>query len=270
MHHIHSLFGSAERRLLAQRYGPEYAPAPEELPQTPEDYADDRFDRSIQHVQSLLPDLQRAGIPRQAFYPSIAPYGWEMYPDGPRPSRPYIRPSNHVRSYVHQSPYRRLPWMYTPRNWSQHSRFVSGLGIADVPYGVPPAFAAQTYGLIRLPLPNTPYRLSDMPGPNVRSLRWSSPLNRDRRSSLTWQSAVTPFTPAVSPFSGPRPSPEGLTATADVEFTYAGPPQAITVFVDGTPLSLPNLPLNGQTILDPRGFRVSRQGNRYQIWYDRR
>ncbi len=277
----HSSF--REGRLLGYNAGPEAMPqlpeAQRPMPQVPPEL-EFQYRQTMAQLGLVLQQLERAGVPPQSVIGQMnsrLPYPFGMYPDGVRPFQPILRRTNLVSPYLIGSPNARLPWNFMPRSWREsQTAFVPGVGLATVPYGVPAYLRRQMYQGIQYPLPQAPFRLPNTPvRPPLPNLP-AEPLNRDPRANFIVaprQAMLPSFPPAM-----PRPqsyaplapvsSPE-LSADAAITFNYDGPPQAITLAVNGQMMSLPTLPADGQTIQDPRGFRLSRRGSTYSIVYGR-
>lgn len=222
------------------------------------------------------------------------------YPDGIRPSWPVMRETNLVSPYLSSSPSNRLPWTFVPSSWRRSQpTFIPGVGMGMAPYGVPPAYRPMLYTSVPYPLPNTPYRLP-MAGPRPY-LRPSDPLLWDqrtaynpiprppfvgepppdpRRSPLARVPApvaapAQPFAYAASnvtigaparPVTLPASIEAALPRPADIDFTYDGPAQAITLAVDdGRSVAVNTLPADGQSLRYDAGFTITRQGNRYRV-----
>lgn len=276
----------SERRLILNNLGPEaFGRSPEALPQSPmvPPELEQRYRQTMGQLSAVLQQLERAGIQSQSVMGDMnrslpSPFG--MYPDGVRPFLPILRQTNIISPYLIGSPNNRLPWNFMPRSWRySQPTFIPAMGMGMAPYGVPPRFRPMVYQAIRYPLPQVPLRLPSPPA--VRPLpSWQvEPLNRDPRGSFSprpRQLLIETLSPPVPRpvtrlnvgASVPTTSPE-VELNSAITFNYDGPPQAITIAVNGQMLSLPTLPADGQTIQDPRGFRLSRRGNVYSVVYGR-
>lgn len=277
MHFFRFTNGQRESRLLGYGPGPEAMPrgfqSPEMAANLPPEIAP-RYGQSLYRLQSTIQGVRRLGI-NASQQQMMAMYG---YPGSSSrlvgQLRPYAFPAQGISRFTFnsmQSPTNRLPWRFVPSGWHQNQpAFVPGVGLATVPYGVPPAFNQMMYQSVPYPLPQSSYRLPDAPR---STLRLPNVLDRDQRAALvanSRQSLFSPLEPAFSPTSLPR-NPAPLPPSADrfdaegVTFDYAGPPQPVTIAFNGQLVSLPTLPADGQTMVDPRGFTVTRRGNRYSI-----
>ncbi len=216
------------------------------------------------------------------------------YPDGMRPMWPVLRESNMVSPYLSQSRAVRVPWTFVPSGWRMNQpAFIPGVGLGLAPYGVPPTYRPMLYSSVPYPLPNAPYRLPSL----GRSpfLRPADPLLWDRRTAFApiprppllpppppdpRRLPVSPLSVPVSAYAAsyaaigsPAPAPlvrspdvTPMPGRASIQFTYDGPSQAIILSVDGgRQLPVAALPADGQTIRDPQGFTISRQGNQYLV-----
>lgn len=274
-----------EGRLLSYYSGPEMRPVlrqPEQQPMAPvPPELEAQYRQTMAQLALVLQQMERAGVPPQTVMGQMngrLPYPFGMYPDGVRPFQPILRRTNLVSPYLIGSPNARLPWNFMPRSWrDRQTTFVPGVGLGTTPYGVPPYLRRQMYQGIQYPLPEVPFRLPNTPvRPPLPNLP-AEPLNRDPRANFL-VSPRQPMLPSLPP-SLPRPESYAplapvresadLTADAAVTFNYDGPPQAITLAVNGQMIALPTLPADGQTIQDPRGFRLSRRGNTYSLVYGR-
>ncbi len=302
---LFSFCAGRETRLITQRaignFGHEgFQPRPElgllSENRLPPDLSD-RYVQTVGNLNSVINRMDAARLSPEAI--ALMRQGrMGRYPDGYRPMWPVMRETNMVSPYLSNSPSNRLPWTFVPPGWRQNQpTFVPGVGMGMAPYGVPPAYRPMLYTSVPYPLPNTPYRLPAF-GPQP-SLRPTDPLLWDQRTAFAPiprppllpppppdprrtpmaplpqpVAPVVPFAFAASAASIGAPAqlprlPETMTTPrpADIEFTYDGPSQTITLNVDNgaRQISVSALPEDGQTMRYDAGFAITRQGNRYRV-----